>query len=314
MIASLSLLGLAAVLLIVGPRLATASWTQQAPRLAVLTWQALTVSVVAALVLAGVTLLIPTTALASDLGAIVHACAMSIASAYGAPQSLPTALLGTVVVGVIPAWIAVCAIRVLVGGSRSRRQMSRSLDQVTEHDGERGLMVLDAAEPAAFCVPGRRRQIVVTRGALDRLSDSELAGVLAHERAHLHGRHDLAVALAQVLARAFPGVRLFQAANVETRRLVELLADDVAVRAVDRVSVASAIVSLAEMRAPAAAFAMAQDAAVLRVNRLLQPRPPMTVWRHRLGGFTVLAIVTVPVLLALYPTISAALSDLCNIP
>ena len=65
MIASLSLLGLAAVLLIVGPRLATAPWTQQAPRLAVLTWQALTVSVVAAVVLAGVTLLIPTTALAS---------------------------------------------------------------------------------------------------------------------------------------------------------------------------------------------------------------------------------------------------------
>lgn len=314
MIASLSLLGLAAALLVIGPRLARAPWTQQAPRLAILTWQALTVSAVAAVVLAGVTLLIPTTALAGDLGAIVHACATSIAAAYAAPQSLPVALIGTMLVGVIPAWILLCAARVLVGGWRQRRQVRGALRLVTELDRERGVLVLDSAAPAAFCVPGRGRRVVISRGALGRLSEAELAGVLAHERAHLRGRHNLAVALAQILASAFSRLRLFQVAAVETRRLIELLADDAAVRAVDRVSLASAIVSLVEMRAPTATLAMAETAAALRVTRLLQPRPPMEPWRYRLFTVTALALLVAPLLIAGYPSVGAALSDLCNIP
>lgn len=175
------------------------------------------------------------------------------------------------------------------------------------------MLVLDAATPAAFCVPGRTALTVVTRGALDQLSSAELEGVLAHEAAHLRGRHNLAVALSNILARAFPRVQLFQIATRETRQLIELLADDAAVQRVDRVNLASAIVSLAEMRAPAAAMAMAQDAAVLRVARLLSPEPPLQPWRYRaavLGGVTVLLG---PLFIAGYPAVCAALSDLCNI-
>ncbi|WP_409331997.1 M56 family metallopeptidase [Trujillonella humicola] len=314
MIASLSLLAIGLTLLVLGPRLASAPWTHQAPRLAILTWQAVTVSAVLAVVLAGVTMLIPITALAHDLGDIVHACAISVASAYGAAEFLPGKLVGALLAGVLPAWIGFCALRVLIGGWRRRRNLHRSLDLVTEPDPEHGMVVLDAAAPAAFCVPGRTSQIVVTRGALERLSTTELDGVLAHEAAHLRGRHNAAIALSEVLARAFPRVRLFPVAAIHTRQLIELLADDAAAREVGRISVASAIVSLAEMRAPTAALAMAQDAAALRVKRLLAPGPPMTPWRHRLGAFSALAITVMPVFLAAYPTICAALSDLCNIP
>ncbi|MGX5653963.1 M56 family metallopeptidase [Geodermatophilus nigrescens] len=314
MIASLALLAIGVVLLVFGPRLAAARWTRQAPRLAILTWQALTVAAVAAVVLAGVTSLIPITALADDLGAIVHACAVSIATAYATPEFLPGRLLGTVLAGVIPVWLLVCAARVLVGGWRSRRDLHRSLDLVADPGASPGgLVVLEAAAPAAFCVPGRTSHIVISRGALDCLSRRELDGVLAHEAAHLHGRHNLAVALSEILSRAFPRVPLFAVAAVQTRELIELLADDAALEAVDRVSLASAIVSLAEMRAPAAALAMAQSAAALRVTRLLAPEPPMTAWRHRLGAGAALAVVAAPLLLAGYPALSAALSDLCNI-
>ena len=314
MIASLSLLFVASAILVIGPGLAAASWTQQAPRLAIFTWQALTVSAVATAVLAGVTLLIPITALASDLGAIVRACAVSVATSYGSSAFLPAKLLGVFLAGAVPAWVTICAGRVLVGSWRSRRQLHRSLRLVAEPDTRLGIVILDAADPAAFCVPGRTGQIVVTQGALNCLSASELEGVLAHEMAHLRGRHNLAVALSQILARAFPRIRLFQVATEETRELIELLADDAAVQRVDRVSLASAIVSLAGMRTPTAAMAMAQDAAVLRVSRLLEPGPPMESWRYRVAVFSALAVVVAPLLIAGYPALCAAVSDVCTTP
>lgn len=314
MIASLSLLSVAAVVLVLGPRLASASWTQMAPRVAIFTWQALTVSAVITVMLAGLTLLIPITALAGDLGAIVHACATSIASAYGSSQFLPGKLLGAFLAVILPAWLGLCAARVLFAGWRSRRRLRRSLSLMTQPGPCSGVVVLDAATPAAFCVPGRTALTVVTRGALDSLSPGELEGVLAHEEAHLRGRHNLAVALSAILARAFPRVRLFQVATRETRQLIELLADDAALQRVDRVNLASAIVSLAEMRAPAAAMAMAQDGAVLRVARLLSPGPPLQPWRYRAAALSALTIVLAPLIIAGYPALCAALSDLCNIP
>ena len=314
MIASLALVCVAAAILVLGPRLAAASWVQQAPRVAIFAWQAMTVSALVAVVLAGVTLLIPITALANDLGAIIRACAVSVASSYGSSQFLPGKLVGAVLAGAIPLWVGITGARVLLGSWRTRRSLRRSLSLVTETDARLGVSVLDSPAPAAFCVPGRRARIVVTRGALDQLSRDELSGVLEHEAAHLRGRHNLAVALSQILARAFPRVPLFQVATQETRQLIELLADDAALRQVNRVDLASAIVSLAEMRAPAAAMAMARDAAVLRVSRLLTPLPPLEPWRHRAAALGAMAVVMAPLLIAGYPALCAALSDLCSIP
>ncbi|SDG07207.1 Zn-dependent protease with chaperone function [Blastococcus aurantiacus] len=312
MIAGLSLLATASVVLALGPRLATTPWTQQAPRLAIMTWQALTVSVVVTVALAGVTMLIPLTALAGGLGGMVHACAESITAAYGSSQFLPVKLVGAVLAGALPIWVVVCAVRVLCSGWRDRRRLHRSL-RLVSRDALHGVAVIDSPAAAAFCVPGRNGQIVITRGALDRLSSRELDSVLAHEAAHLRERHIWALALSEVLATAFPGVRLFEVARGETRQLIELMADDAAARQVDRVSVASAIVSLVEMRAPTSALAMAQDAAVLRVSRLLDPRPPLEPWRYRAAAFGASAVILVPLLIAGYPALCAALSDLCNI-
>lgn len=314
MIASLSLFCVAAAILALGPRLASASWTLQAPRVAIFTWQALTVGGAITMMLAGLTLLIPITTLAGDLGAIVHACATSIATAYGSSQFLPGKLVGALLAVALPVWLVLCAARVLVASWRSRRRLRRSLSLMTRPGPRSGVVVLDASSPAAFCVPGRTALTVVTRGALDHLSPGELDGVLAHEAAHLRGRHSLAVALSAILARAFPRIALFQVAARETRQLIELLADDAALKRVDRVNLASAIVSLAEMRAPAAALAMAQDGAALRVARLLSLEPPLQPWRHRAAALAPLVIVLAPLFIAGYPVVWAALSDLCIIP
>lgn len=313
MIASLALAAIGLAILVAGPRLASTSWPTQAPRLAILAWQALTFSAVTAVVLAGFTLLIPITALAGGLGAVFHACAASIASAYGSAEFLPDSLLGAALAVAVPAWVLACLAWELAAGGRQRRQLHRSIGMVAERDRELGVFVMDADVPAAFCVPGRKSRIVVTRGTLEALSADELQGVLAHEAAHLRARHNLAVTVSQALVRAFPRVRLFQVASAQTRQLIELLADDAATVHVDRVSVASAIVSLAEMRAPAAAMAMAQEGAALRVSRLLQPASPMEPWRHRLLAGGLWVVLLAPLLIAGLPTVSAALSDLCNI-
>ena len=313
MIASSSLLAIAGVLLVMGPRLASTPWSRQAPRVAILTWQASTVGFVATVALAGLTMLIPLTPLTDDLGSVLEACAASIAAAYGSPGFLPGALLGVVLAGVVPAWVVLCALRVWIASRRTRRGLQRSLRLVTEPGPVAGVVVLDAPTPAAFCVPGRTALTVITRGALDQLSPRELEGVLAHEAAHLQGHHDLAVALSTGLARAFPHVRLFQVAARETRELIEMLADDAALRRVDRVNLASAIVSLAEMKTPSAAMAMAQDGAFRRVTRLLSHQPPLQPWRPRAAALGALAIVVAPMFVAGYPAVCAALTDLCTV-
>ena len=64
-------------------------------------------------------------------------------------------------------------------------------------------VVLDAPQRAAYCVPGRPAAIVLTSGALAVLDRAQLGAVLAHERAHLTGRHHLLITLSRGLAASF---------------------------------------------------------------------------------------------------------------
>ena len=84
--------------------------------------------------------------------------------------------------------------------------------------GAGAAVVLNAAQPAAYCVPGRPAAIVLTSAALAVLDPGQLDAVLAHERAHLAGRHHLLIALTRALAATFPGVPLFTRAPAEVAR------------------------------------------------------------------------------------------------
>jgi Zn-dependent protease with chaperone function len=91
-----------------------------------------------------------------------------------------------------------------------------------------GAVVLDAPQPAAYCVLGRPPAIVLTTGALSLLDPGPLAAVIAHERAHLAGTHPMLVMLTRGLAAAFPGVPVFTQGTAEVTRLTEMRADDLA--------------------------------------------------------------------------------------
>ena len=160
--------------------------------------------------------------------------------------------------------------------------------------GAGAAVVLDAAQPAAYCVPGRPAAIVLTSAALAVLDPGQLNAVLAHERAHLAGRHHLLIALTRALAATFPGVPLFTRAPAEVARMAEMCADDAAARRSSRPTLIAALLAMGTGTAvPAAALAATTCAVSARVQRLLEPAPPARHARNRLALVTVMLLLAV---------------------
>lgn len=119
--------------------------------------------------------------------------------------------------------LATSTVRVVL----ARRRHRYLLDLLAERD-RAGVSVLAHPAPAAYSVPGRRSRIVVSQGVLDRLTASEVAAVIAHERAHLRQHHDLVVQPFVAWRRSFPFLAPAAAAARTVEQLVEFLADDAA--------------------------------------------------------------------------------------
>lgn len=195
--------------------------------------------------------------------------------------------------------------RLLLSGHRvgtrlraARRRHRALVDLVTAERA--GVRVLEADTPVAYCVPGLgHSRVVVSAGALGALAPEELAAVLAHERAHLRARHDLVLEGFTVLREAFPRVGSGGAVLAEVRLLVELLADRAAMRRHGRVSLARALVTIAEGRAPDVALGAAGSMVATRVRALMEDRPHrLLAGAVYLGAVAVLALpVAVVVLL-----------------
>jgi Zn-dependent protease with chaperone function len=263
--------------LLVGPApalVARASWPLRAPRAAMVLWQAI--------------------ALAAVLSAFSAGIAIATRLLVPGPDGRPTAsIVGSVGRLGWPLWaayIAVFALTVLVGvrlmaavvrvviANRRRRAHHRMVVDLVgvEHDAARAepcartrdLRILDVPEPLAYCLPGVRSRVVVSEGTLSTLTDAEVAAILTHERAHLRARHDLVLEAFTAVHAAFP--RLVRSANAlrAVQLLVELLADDAAVRATGRTPLARALVACASGRAPSGALAAGGPSMVLRVRRL----------------------------------------------
>jgi beta-lactamase regulating signal transducer with metallopeptidase domain len=155
-----------------------------------------------------------------------------------------------------------------------------------------GAVVLDASRPAAYCVPGRPAAIVLTSAALDVLDPGQLTAVLAHERAHLAGRHHLLIALTRGLAATFPGVPLFTRGPAEVARLAEMCADDAAARRSGRPTLVTALLAMGTGGAvPAAALGATTCAVAARVQRLLEPAPPARHARNRVALLTAMLLL-----------------------
>jgi Zn-dependent protease with chaperone function len=137
--------------------------------------------------------------------------------------------------------------------------------------GSAPLVVIDTDEPIAYARCGRHPQVVVSHGLLRRLDHRQRLCVLAHERAHLDGHHQLLTTATDVAAVLVPPLRVLHRATVAA---TERAADEAAAAIMgDRALVAStiAVASLARHDwLPAAGGGAVLD----RCHALLQPRPP----------------------------------------
>ncbi|BDE14180.1 hypothetical protein Mkiyose1665_06310 [Mycobacterium kiyosense] len=263
--------------LLAGPTpavLARASWPLRAPRAAMVLWQAIALAAVLSTFSAGI-------AIASRL-------------LMPGPDGRPTAGIldaeGRLGWPLWAAYLAVFALTVLVGvrlvvavvrvaiATRRRRARHRMVVDLVGVGRDtalaqpctrtRDLRVLDVEQPLAYCLPGVRSRVVVSEGALNTLADTEVTAILTHERAHLRARHDLVLEAFTAVHAAFP--RLVRSGNAlgAVQLLVELLADDAAVRATGRTPLARALVACASGRAPSGALAAGGPSTVVRVRRL----------------------------------------------
>lgn len=149
----------------------------------------------------------------------------------GAPELSATpgwrALLAASLAAVVVSAVVVFRAARSVLGVRSRsREHARTARLVGTPTDRPGVVVVPAARPAAYCVPGRPPTIVVTTAAMDTLEHLELAAVLAHENAHISGRHHHVLMVVRALAGSLPGMPLFSRGAVAVAELLEMSADD----------------------------------------------------------------------------------------
>ena len=244
--------------------LARATWPSRAPRAAIVLWQSVALAAVLSAFSAGI-------AIASRLFAPGHdgrptATVASEIEVLGWPLWI-TYLAVFALTLVVGARLAMAIVQVAIA-TRRRRAHHRMVVDLVGKSQKAGLRILDVEEPLAYCLPGVRSRVVVSEGTLTSLADNEIAAILSHERAHLRARHDLVLEMFMAVHAAFPRFVRSASALDAVRLLIEMLADDAAVRAAGPTPLARALVTCATGRTPAGALAAGGPTTVVRVRRL----------------------------------------------
>ncbi|MEN0137924.1 MAG: M56 family metallopeptidase [Rhodococcus sp. (in: high G+C Gram-positive bacteria)] len=290
-------------LLLAGPvpaLLSRARWPHHAPRAALVLWQAIALAAVLSAFSSGL-------AIASQL---------LVPGPDGRPTTAPVAEIDALGLPLWLLYVVVFALTLLVGaklifaivqvGVRTRRRRARHrmlVDLLDRCDSTSplartpDLRVLDVTEPIAYCLPGLRQRVVLSQGTFANLDDAEITAILTHERSHLRARHDLVLEAFTAVNAAFPTVVRSKSALGSVQLLVEMLADDSAVRATGPTALARALVACSGSIAPKGAMAAGGPSTLLRVQRLASTEQ---------GTRVALAAYAASVAILVVPTIAVA--------
>ena len=298
-----------------------AAWPLRAPRLGAAVLLAAAWSVPVALVLAGMTIILPPSAVFADVGRLVGACLVRLRAAYGTPAGAGIVTAGQVLSVATLGRIAWAIGRV---GHRRRTERRRHRLLVRLAGGRRPdvpAVVLDCPGPAAYSVAGRQPEVVVTSGAVELLTGPQLGAVLAHEHAHLRRRHHRWALAAALVAEAIPVVPLLREAPTRVGRLLEMDADEHAAGGHEPHVLAGALVAVTSagghtVAVPGGAAPVvgrpggvtgAGAEALARVHRILRPPDRLPRGREALTRAAVVALTVAPLVLATAPAVVALL-------
>ena len=270
--------------------LVKASWPRRSPAAAILLWQALGLASGLAAVgtLIGLALPASTAGVVRSVlraGALIRAGdVFRLAGMFGADGSTPVIIVAarlTCLAAGLALLASLCWVLVAASAAALQaRRRQRALLTLLAHGDPKvpGALVVDYPTAAAYCLPGLRSQIVVSVGTIELLGRGELAAVLAHERAHLRERHDLVLLPFIALLRAFPKSATCTDAHRAVALLIEMLADDHALRARPARELVSALVrfgTAGTCPAPAGTLAAGEGEVAARVTRLMLPVRPL---------------------------------------
>jgi Zn-dependent protease with chaperone function len=208
-----------------------------------------------------------------------------------------TSLVLTIAVAL---WLVGVAIASGTRITLARRSHRRGLDVVagtleSEAGHLVGVQLVEYPAAVAYCLPGLRSRIVVSRGAVDALPSSQLRAVLAHERAHARSRHDLVVQPFIAWRATFPFLPTATTALRAVELLVEMLADDRARRSCAPSHLREALRQLAgEYSALAPSPGQLTTQVAVRTARLTTPPPSLPLPIRLVVYLTAMALLVGP--------------------
>jgi Zn-dependent protease with chaperone function len=290
--------------------LAVAAWPRRSPAAAIILWQAIGLSWGLATV--GTLIGLGT---ATRRSGVAGGALSQLGGFLDRHGPVPFGLLAAARLICLAAGLVLLSLLVWVllsaaaAGLRARQRQHVLLSLLAHGDPKvPGALVVDYPAAAAYCLPGLRSAIVISAGTLDLLDTDELAAVLAHERAHLRERHDLVLLPFIALLQGFRWARVAREAHRAVALLVEMHADDRALRHRPARELATALLRVGAAggcRAPSGALAAAESdtdgEVAARVTRLLRPTPSLSVPARAVVGVTAVLAISLPVAILLMP-------------
>ncbi|MFF0131742.1 M56 family metallopeptidase [Streptomyces mirabilis] len=298
------LVGYTAAVGFVAPHLLVrAGWPHRAPALAVAVWHALVVSFSIGAALAAYNLAMPAQHLHAGLLGFLHSCGLQVGTGAAAGEPAPHS--ADRLAFVLPAALGITLVASftfhVVRACRARARHREAVDLVGHRSARLRATILPYSIPAAYCLPGRRPRIVISDAAVRELTSEQLDAVLEHEQGHIAGRHHLALAAAEAFHSVFRRLPLARHAREQTALLLEMVADDRALRSHSSEALATAMYEMAAARTPKGAFAAGSHTVLIRLERVLGPRraPHPAFW----GSVAALAtaVPLLPLLVACPP-------------
>lgn len=188
----------------------------------------------------------------------------------GDSVTVPAACAAAVLLTAVAAALAQAVRRHVLLAARTRR----AVDAAGAVAGDLTVLAEDA--PDAYALPGRPGRVVVTAGLLRALDPREREALLAHERAHLAGRHHLHLTVLALACACHPALRVLRA---PLSYALERSADEAAAAAVGSRRLAARAIGRAALAGrpqprPYAGLSAAAGPVPRRVAALLAPSAP----------------------------------------
>lgn len=213
---------------------------------------------------------------------LIHGCWLSPGAGLPSWVDAFAGMLSGAAVAVAVArgvWQLVCT-------RRHRRSLhARHIELAWLLDGKApragSVLWLPTTEPHAYSLAGKPPLIVMSVGLRECLGQGAVSAVRSHEKAHIHRRHHVFIAVAQALSAGLGWLPLTRQSPSLVRTLIEVDADAHAACVHGSWPVQQAIPTLRHATAPAVSLGFAAECAQLRLARLATHSPDGALRRPR---------------------------------